>query len=114
MELLSVHIKQKENSYFIFLFKMFAPIIKKSNSYNDKNFFYTKVVLIKHFTFGLRLKSLGYLKTLVNVSWFSKLIRSFLVIRIDSIYLPIKWDTCESIEDAEDRLGVTFDGEKMI
>jgi len=97
MELLSIHINQKENSYFVFLINILSIFHKKVNIFHDKVSFYTDVTIKKRFTFRFRVRSIEYLKEtkdttlkiLVYADWFNRLLKLF-VLSIDSVYIPVK------------------------
>lgn len=106
MELFSIHLSKTDNSYFVFSVNVLSIFYKKINLFTDKMFFYTNCVVRKRFTVRFRVRR-------TDALWIKK-IMSLFVINITSCYIPGKCDLCESIEEIEDRLGKTFDGEKLI
>lgn len=104
----NISMRREENSYFILLINIPLPLYKELDVYNDTYDFYTKPTLKKDVTFRFRLRTIKSIKALTNMSWFSRLIKSFIIISIESIYRPIKWVSMETVQDAEDRLATTI------
>lgn len=107
-----IHILKSVNSYFVVVCKIPLLTTTKEKRLNDFRFFYTGVTSRDRLVLRVRVRTISLLKKWVDMSWIRKLTRSFVVFTYCRWRTPVKWETKETVEQAEDRLGtdIVFNG----